>query len=275
MSQRVILSARDVTHMYPAVRGHQTVAALQHVSLDIQAEQFCSVVGRSGCGKTTLLRILAGLIQPSSGRVLVDGRAVKGPSKDLAVVFQEYSKSLLPWKTVRENVHLGVVSLKMSKAEQEERVEKYLGVVGLRGSAEKYPWQLSGGMQQRVAIARALSRQPRVLLLDEPFGALDAPTRFELEDQLLGIVKDFGITVFMITHDVDEAVYMSDRILVMAHSGILKGSPERSEDDFVVNLGVDRQQVKTRATDRFIELRSVIIERLGLTQGHPSLLQHV
>lgn len=275
--EQPILSAKHVSHDYPAaVRGSRPVRALQHVSLDIPAGQFCSVVGRSGCGKSTLLRIFAGLLRPSSGQVLLNGERVTRPSKDLAVVFQDYSKSLPSSMTVRENVRLGLLNFGLTRVEQNLRVDNYLSLVGLSESTDKYPWQLSGGMQQRVAIARALARQPKVLLLDEPFGALDAPTRFELEDQLLEIVKKFGITAFMITHDIDEAVYMSDRVIVMDHTGVLDTTLAEAKDsyDFRVNLGRERRQIETRADERFIELRSLIFERMGLAHRRSVLLQH-
>jgi NitT/TauT family transport system ATP-binding protein len=278
MMEQPILSAKNISHDYPAaVRGSRPVTALRHVSLDIPIGQFCSVVGRSGCGKTTLLRILAGLLRPSSGQVTLSGERVTRPSKNLAVVFQDYSKSLPHWRTVGENVRLGLLNFGLAKDEEASRVENYLSLVGLSESVDKYPWQLSGGMQQRVAIARALARQPKVLLLDEPFGALDAPTRFELEDQLLEIVKKFNITTFMITHDIDEAVYVSDRVIVMAHTGVLDTTLPEAKDsyDFRVNLGAVRRQVETRANERFIELRSLIFERLGLAHGRSVLVQHV
>lgn len=276
MGEQPILSAKNVSHAYPTVRGSHSVRALEHISLDIPEKQFCSVVGRSGCGKSTLLRILAGLIRPSSGHVLLNGEKVVRPSQDLAVVFQDYSKSLPPWRTVSENVRLSMLNFKLTRSEENSRIEKYLSIVGLSENANKYPWQLSGGMQQRVAIARALSRQPKVLLLDEPFGALDAPTRFELEDQLLDIVRKFGITAFMITHDIDEAVYMSDRVVVMEHTGTLGDARTGAQSgfDFRINLGEAREQVETRASPQFIELRSLIFERMGLSQGRSALLQH-
>ena len=272
-----ILSARNVNHDYSsAVRGSRTVTALRDVSLDIPAGQFCTVVGKSGCGKTTLLRILAGLLRPSSGQVLISGERVTRPTKNLAVVFQDYNKSLPHWRTVAENVRLGLMNFGLTRKEQDLRVADYLRLVNLSASANKYPWQLSGGMQQRVAIARALARQPKVLLLDEPFGALDAPTRFELEDQLLDIVRKFNITAFMITHDIDEAVYMSDRVIVMAHTGMLDTTLSEAKDnyDFAVNLGAVRRQMATRADKRFIELRSRIFEKLGLAHSRSLILQH-
>lgn len=271
-----ILIARNVSHDYsPAVRGSHPITALRNVSLEIPAGQFCTVVGKSGCGKTTMLRIFAGLLRPTSGQVMLNGERVTRPSKDLAVVFQDYSKSLPHWRTVAENVRLGLLSFGLTRNEEDARVADYLNLVNLSASADKYPWQLSGGMQQRVAIARALARQPKVLLLDEPFGALDAPTRFELEDQLREIVRKFDITALMITHDIDEAVYLSDRVIVMAQTGMLDTTlPEAKNNyDFVVNLGAVRRQVETRADERFIELRSLIFKRLGLAHRRSALMQ--
>jgi NitT/TauT family transport system ATP-binding protein len=240
--------------------------ALQSVSFQVARGEFCSIVGKSGCGKTTLLKIVAGLLSPTSGTVLLDSQQVLRPSRDLAVVLQDYSKSLLPWRTVEGNVRLGLMSLRLDKDEAERRVRSYLEIVGLYASAGKYPWQLSGGMQQRVAIARALAREPKILLLDEPFGALDAPTRFELEDEMLRLAHLLGITILMITHDIDEAVYMSDRVLVMAHYGVLEASPEDPVTASVIPipLGAVRNQIETRANPHFAECRARIVREMHL-----------
>lgn len=265
--QTRMITAREVAYKYSTIAGQQPLKALKSAFLDVPEGQFCTIVGKSGCGKTTLLKILAGLLRPTKGEVFLDGRLINQPSRNCAVVFQDYSKSLLPWSSAFGNIKLGLANSQLSKNEKTERAERYLNLVGLSESADKYPWQLSGGMQQRVAIARALAQEPKVLLMDEPFGSLDAPTRFSLEDELLGIVKRFGITVLMITHDVDEAIYLSDRVLVMDQFGILRGDEDGESDecDLSVNLGETREQVRTRSEERFAELRAVIFKKLGLT----------
>jgi len=272
LTGRTLLSVQDVSHVYPSVQNGKSVEALHKIAFEIPEGQFSSIVGKSGCGKTTLLKVIAGLLNPSSGRVFLDGEMVRGPLKSLAVVFQDYSKSLLPWKTVQDNVRLGLRSLvDLEETQKRERVDSYLELVGLIASAKKYPWQLSGGMQQRVAIARALARHPKLLLLDEPFGALDAPTRYSLEDHVLRITHDLGITVLMITHDIDEAVYMSDRVLVMSHDGRLDAvsSPNKGDIDLWLKLPDRnaRDQITTRANSNFLHNRSLILQRLDYAQA--------
>jgi NitT/TauT family transport system ATP-binding protein len=276
-----LLRVERLEHTYPSVRGPQPVAALQGVSFEIPQYQFCSIVGKSGCGKTTLLRIIAGLLQPTAGYVWLDGEEVHHPSKRVAVVFQDYSKSLMPWKNVKDNIRLGLKSLQLTSGEERRRIDSYIDLVGLSRSTSKYPWQLSGGMQQRVAIARALAREPQILLLDEPFGSLDAPTRFELEDELLEKTHHLGITVLMITHDIDEAVYMSDRVLVMSECGAL--DTRNHDGDKLVDVSISfpqnrRNQIDTRAHDNFATYRTFILKRLHIAvpsaanQSHEAVL---
>lgn len=201
--------------------GKQFVA-LKNVSLEIRKGEFISLIGHSGCGKSTLLNILAGLSQPSSGGVIVEGRHVTEPGPDRMVVFQNYS--LLPWKTVRENIALAVraVNPQLPKGQQREIVEHHIDLVGLRLAADKYPGEISGGMKQRVAIARALANEPAVLLMDEPFGALDAQTKEQMQQFLLELWERTHVTILMITHDVEEAIYLAQRVYVMsAHPGRL------------------------------------------------------
>ena len=173
-----------------------------------------AIVGPSGCGKTTCLRMAAGLEKPSSGQVLVDGQEVRGPGTDRAVVFQQFA--LFPWKTVWENIEFGLISLKIPVNERNKRIEQYISLMGLEGYEGAYPHQLSGGMQQRVAIARAYVLDPKVLLMDEPFGALDAQTRVVMQEELVRLARSHPRTVLFITHAVDEAVYLADRVVVMS-----------------------------------------------------------
>lgn len=173
-----------------------------------------AIVGPSGCGKTTCLRMAAGLEKPSSGQVLVDGQEVRGPGTDRAVVFQQFA--LFPWKTVWENIEFGLISLKVPVNERNNRIEQYISLMGLEGYEGAYPHQLSGGMQQRVAIARAYVLDPKVLLMDEPFGALDAQTRVVMQEELVRLARSHPRTVLFITHAVDEAVYLADRVVVMS-----------------------------------------------------------
>ncbi len=216
--QLPFLELTDVGKSYKIPQGEYTV--LQGVNLSIKSGEFVSIIGHSGCGKTTLLNLVAGFIRPSRGKVTLENQLITAPGPDRMVVFQHYS--LLPWLTAYENVYLGVKSVYRPKNEAEKRrvkqiVDEHLELVGLADTAHKKPKQLSGGMKQRVSIARALAMRPQVLLLDEPFGALDPITREELQDQLLDIWQQSRVTVMMITHDIDEAIYLSDRIVMMTN----------------------------------------------------------
>jgi len=211
-------------------------------------------VGPSGAGKTTLLKCLSGLMEPTSGRAYIDGEPIDGPPPKMALVFQEYTRSLMPWLTVEKNIALPLVNKRLSKNDIRERVHEALDAVGLADVPSRYPWQLSGGMQQRVAIARALAYQPEVLVMDEPFASVDAQTRFDLEDLSLRVRDRFGITVVLVTHDIDEAVYLADRVVVLG------GSPCHVRETIDVDLPVPRDQVHTRAEPRFAELRSHVLE---------------
>jgi NitT/TauT family transport system ATP-binding protein len=187
--------------------------ALKDVNLQVQDREFVAIVGPSGCGKTTCMRMAAGLEHPSSGTVSVDNVVVTAPGPDRAVVFQAFA--LFPWKTVWDNVEFGLISLGVDSAERKRRIEHYIGLMGLSGYEQAYPHQLSGGMQQRVAIARAYVLDPKVLLMDEPFGALDAQTRVVMQEELVRLARQHPRTVLFITHAVEEAVYLADRIVVM------------------------------------------------------------
>jgi len=193
--------------------SHGTVKALQDVSFKVHRREFLSVIGPSGCGKSTLIRILSGLDLPTSGSVLLDGQEVSGPGADRGMVFQGYT--LFPWLTVKKNVMFGLEVNGRSGSAVEQEAMQWIELVGLSQAANSYPSQLSGGMKQRVAIARALANQPKILLMDEPFGALDAQTRAQMQSYLLQIWQNVDVTIVFITHDLDEAVYLSDRVLVL------------------------------------------------------------
>ena len=212
----VFVEVDHVDQVFSLPNGGKYVA-LKNINLEVQKGEFITLLGHSGCGKSTLLNILAGLAKPASGGVLLEGRQVTEPGPDRMVVFQNYS--LLPWLTVRENIALAVnrVLRHLPKEERSEIVERHINMVKLRPAADKRPGQLSGGMKQRVAIARALSIKPKLLLLDEPFGALDALTRSGLQDQLMQIAQENQLTCVMVTHDVDEALLLSDRIIMLTN----------------------------------------------------------
>lgn len=229
---------------------------LREVDLSVQRGEFVSVLGASGSGKTTLLRVLGGLLAPSDGEVSCHGTPVQGPPQGVVTVFQDYAHSLLPWRTVRRNVALGIEST-CDRGEVDSRVSEALSMVGLSEADQEYPWRLSGGMQQRVQIARALAMRPRVLLMDEPFGALDAMTKAALQDQLQQVRALTGATVVFVTHDVEEAVYLSDRVVV------LQGSPATIALSVDVQLGKQRNQITTREEPEYLKLRHGIYQALG------------
>ena len=217
MKQRpVVLEVKNLCKEFES-RG-SSVTALQDINFKTRQREFICVIGPSGCGKSTLIRILAGLETPTAGEMLLDGRPVSGPGPDRGMVFQGYT--LFPWRTVRQNVMFGLEVAGRSRAHAEEEARHWIDLVGLSKFEKAYPHQLSGGMKQRVAIARALANQPRILLMDEPFGALDAQTRARMQSYLLEIWQNIDITVLFITHDLDEAIYLADRIVVLkAHPG--------------------------------------------------------
>jgi NitT/TauT family transport system ATP-binding protein len=215
------------------------VQALDGVSFDVADGEFVCIVGPSGCGKTTLFRIIAGLEPATTGRIVLDGDRVDGPSTDLGLVFQEYH--LFPWRTVAGNVGFGLEQEGVATAERERRVRELLDLVGLDGFADTYPRDLSGGMKQRVALARALAVDPGLLLMDEPFGAVDAQTKKMLQDELLDIWRETGKTILFVTHDVEEAVKLADRVVVMAKE------PGRVRE--VVDVGIERP--RERSDDAF------------------------
>jgi NitT/TauT family transport system ATP-binding protein len=207
-----LISIRDLTVTYPLPKSSDRLVALWKVDLDIEEGEFIVIVGPSGCGKTTLLNTVAGLIKPTQGEVLVRGRRVTGAGPDRAMVFQEYA--LLPWRTARENVRFGLEMVRRDKQLDDEKVRKAIELVGLAGFERSYPRQLSGGMQQRVGLARALVADPTVLLMDEPFAAVDAMTRDVMQGELERIVGNTAKTAILITHSIDEAIYLADRVIV-------------------------------------------------------------
>ncbi|MGH9212030.1 MAG: ABC transporter ATP-binding protein [Acidimicrobiales bacterium] len=232
--------------------GPAAVTALEDVSFTTRPGELLCLVGPSGCGKTTLLRCVAGLLTPTSGMTHLDGEPITAPPRTMALVFQDYSRSLLPWASVHTNVALPLMSRRMARAERDRIAAEALRSVGLDGQGLRHPWELSAGMQQRVAIARALAYQPDILLLDEPFASVDAQTRADLQDLLLEVWDRAGLTVLFVTHDIDEAVYMGDRIVV------LTTSPARVKEIVPVDLPRPRDQIATRALPAFAELRGQI-----------------
>ncbi len=212
----VTLEVQSLTKKFQTPKGE--VTALNNVNFKVHRREFVCVIGPSGCGKSTLIRILAGLEQPSAGQMLLNGNSVSGPGPDRGMVFQGYT--LFPWLSVKRNVMFGLIESGHSRSQAEEQAMQWIDLVGLSKFAESYPHQLSGGMKQRVAIARALANQPKILLMDEPFGALDPQTRCKMQGHLMEIWQNIDITVLFITHDLDEAIYLADRILVLkAHPG--------------------------------------------------------
>ena len=227
---------------------------LHDVTFDVREGEFLGIVGRSGTGKTTLLRALAGLV-PVTGSLTYRGDPLTSPPGTIVMVFQDYAQALLPWRTVERNVALGLEG-RLGKGERTERVRTALRMVGLEGRADDYPWRLSGGMQQRVQIARALAMRPQVLLMDEPFGALDAMTKAALQDQLLRVHEQIGATIVFITHDMDEAVYLSDRVIV------IEGSPGTVGTPIATELPRPRDQIATKELPRYLQVRHHLGEAL-------------
>lgn len=242
-----LLHVADLDYTYGS--GEKAHVALSGMSFDIHSQEFVSIVGPSGCGKTTLLRCLAGLTRVVDGDLRLGDAPIVGTPDDLAMVFQDYGRSLFPWMTVERNVMFPLVHAGVPKRERLERAADALDAVGLSGFGTRYPWQLSGGMQQRVAIARALAYRPRVLLMDEPFASVDAQTRSELEDVLLAVHARFEMTTVFVTHDIDESVYLADRVLVLCKS------PSRVIADIPVPLPRPRDQILTKELDDFVRIR--------------------
>jgi len=254
------LLAQHVWKVFGSGPRGQAVVAVEDLSLHIHANEFVSLIGPSGCGKSTFLRMVAGLERLTRGEIQVDGRRITGPGADRGMVFQSYT--LFPWLTVRENVRFALKKQDLSRQAQEEAVSHFLHQVGLQGFEDAYPAQLSGGMRQRVAIARALVYRPQLLLMDEPFGALDAQTRLLMQELLLRIWEEDRTTVLFVTHDVEEAILLSDRIYVMT------ARPGRLKAEVAVELPRPRSLLETESSPRFVELRRHLLalireERIG------------
>jgi NitT/TauT family transport system ATP-binding protein len=262
MGMSTEISIENVSMSFATPEGLKDV--LDGVNYKVTPGHFVAIVGPSGVGKTTLLRILTGLTKPVSGTIKIQDQEISGPPEGLAVVLQDYTRSLMPWLTVEKNIALPLRRSKLTKDEQRRRISESLLEVGLEGTEKSYPWQLSGGMQQRVAIARALAVRPGLLIMDEPFASVDAQTRFDLEDLVLKVRSDFGITTLMVTHDIDEAVYLSDEIVV------LYGKPARVREVVTVDIPFPRSQIETRNDHRFAELRTHVYALVrGVDESSP------
>lgn len=251
-----ILEVQSLAKSYRQAGGETTVA-IGNISCRVEPGEFVSFVGPSGCGKTTLLMTIAGLLAPSAGRVVVNGKDVSGPPSDLVLLFQEYNKSLFAWRTVLGNVRFGLEARGDRSSHAVGKARSLIELVGLEGFESHFPWELSGGMQQRVAIARALAYEPKVLLMDEPFGSLDALTRLELEDALLGLWAELKTTIVFITHDIEEAIYLSDRIWVLSRR------PSEIIEEIPIDFSRPRNQLSTRAEARFMEMRNKIYRQIS------------
>jgi NitT/TauT family transport system ATP-binding protein len=256
MTTDAAIRVSAVSKRYRSARG-EDVTGLSPVSLSIAAGGFVSIVGRSGCGKSTLLRLVAGLEVPTAGSVVVQGRPVSQPPASVRYLFQNYGESLLPWRTVGGNIKFGLRHAYHGSASTGRAViDEKLAEVGLAGTADRYPFELSGGMQQRVAIARALASEPKILLLDEPFSAVDALSRANLQDILLRVWRSHALTIVFVTHDIDEALYLSDRVVVLEPDG------GGVQNDLDVALPRPRHQIETRRDPAFLEMRSDILKRV-------------
>ncbi|QJY48222.1 ABC transporter ATP-binding protein [Pseudonocardia broussonetiae] len=256
-AQPPLLAIRDLAKQYSTGGPH----VCRDLSFEVHRGDFLAIVGPSGCGKSTLLRMINGLLEPTTGEVLLDGVPVTAPPPEMALVFQDYTRSLFPWLTVAGNVGFPLVKrADLDAATKQVRVDEAIAAVGLAGFEDYHPYQLSGGMQQRVAIARALAFRPEILLLDEPFASVDALTKESLEDLLLVIQERFGTTMLLVTHDIDEAVYLADRVEV------LSPPPCRVVRDLTIDLARPRNQIRTRGEAPFLAARAAIHELVGLDQ---------
>jgi len=251
-----LLEIKGLTHTY--ADGHK---AIEGIDLHVGAGELVSIVGPSGSGKSTFLRCVAGLQRATGGTVQLDGKVVERVPDNLAVVFQEYSRSLFPWLTVRDNVALPLRRRGVDRAQRKALADQALESVGLTGAGGKHPWQLSGGMQQRVAIARALAYRPSLLLMDEPFGSVDAQTREDLEDLLLSVRGRDGMTILLVTHDIDESVYVGDRVVVLSKA------PAGIRADLPIELPGPRDQIRTRENPEFVRLRGEVGRLVRGTQA--------
>ena len=259
MNRSALLEIRGLGKTYGT--GEKATHAVGDVTFAVEDGEFICVVGPSGCGKTTLLKCIAGLLRPSRGEVDLHGKRVTAPPEEMALVFQEYSRSLMPWTSVRNNVLLPLRHKRLSRGERRRLVEEAVDAVGLMRFVDHYPWQLSGGMQQRVAIARALAYQPTILLMDEPFASVDAQTRGDLEDLVLRVREQFEITILFVTHDIDESVYLSDRVVVLTHA------PTEVKEIVPVELPTPRDQIATKELPEFAHLRAHVYRLIRREQA--------
>ena len=257
-----LLDVRNLAKTYGT--GAKATQAIADVAFAVDDREFVCVVGPSGCGKTTLLKCVGGLLRPTSGQVLLRGKRVTSPPEEMALVFQEYGRSLMPWASVRNNVLLPLRHKKLARSERKALVEEALDAVGLTRFIDHYPWQLSGGMQQRVAIARALAYQPSILLMDEPFASVDAQTRGDLEDLVLRVREEFAVTIVFVTHDIDESVYLSDRVVVLKHA------PTEVKEVIDVDLPFPRDQIATKELTEFTQLRGHVYRLIKREQEEPT-----
>lgn len=241
--------------------GMRTI--LDAINFDVREGEFLCIVGSSGSGKTTLLRVLAGLARPAEGKVLFSAAEISGPSRDRAIIFQDYSKALLPWRTVRGNISLSLEARSVPAQDRDAVIDELVAKMGLTRAQNQYPGQLSGGMQQRVQIARCLAQEPKILLMDEPFGALDAMTRQALQDEILQLAGDKKMTVVFITHDLEEAIYLGDRVVVLG------GAPATVIEMLEVGLPRPRNQLTTREDARFLAHRHRLFQLLAHNQIGP------
>jgi NitT/TauT family transport system ATP-binding protein len=238
----------------------RTVEAIRDLTFTVNTGALVCIVGPSGAGKTTLLKCIAGLLPPSGGKVMLDGEPISGPPPAMAVVFQEYGRSLFPWMTVHQNIELPLKQKHLPAARRQQLVSDALAAVDLADAHAAYPWQLSGGMQQRVAIARAVAYEPHVLLMDEPFAAVDAQTRADLEDLIRRLWHRLKVTVLFVTHDIEEAVYLGERVLILSHA------PTVVMEDVTIDLPDARSQLETRSLPRFGELRKHVYAQIQLAK---------
>lgn len=238
------------------VERNRVISVLDGIMLDVQPGEFVSIIGSSGCGKTTLLKVVGGLLRPTTGRVLFEDCVIERPPLNAVYLSQLYNKSLFPWRTVVQNVEFALESRNITRRERTVRARESLFGVGLGDVLDRYPWQLSGGMQQRVAIARALVARPRLLLMDEPFSSVDAMTRLDLQDLTLRAWQEFQLTIILVTHDIEEAIYLSDRVAVLADR------PARIVETLSVDLARPRDQLATRESPLFIDVRHHLYERV-------------
>lgn len=261
-----VLAVDDVSKEYVRIHNSQRVHALEGISFTIDEGEFVSVIGRSGCGKSTLLRMVAGLLSPTRGKISVDGKRSTQPGVDRGMVFQEYA--IFPWKTAFQNVEFPLLVQGVASAERRDRAMHYLQMVNLADAAGRYPRELSGGMKQRVAVARGLCQNPRILLMDEPFAAIDAVQRQQLQEDLRRIVSDLRTTVMFVTHSVDEAAFLSDRVVV------LKASPGEIIADICVDLPRERRWTDISQNLTFNDLRSNLLNEVHRGSPEGAAMAH-